>query len=101
MLSTNQKDEVANFDKYVISKTHKTINKSLDKYELKIYLDKDNRKIGVKSSLNYWKIFKYDDSGNKILEEDSDGNWEKRKYVNKKIIRYANSLGTYWEKKFN
>jgi hypothetical protein len=86
------------FKRYTTDSTHKIIIKDRGDYELKVHLDKHNRKIAIYSSLNYWKIFQYNDEGKKIYEHDSDGNWEKRKYRNNKIVQYTNSSGTHWVK---
>lgn len=72
--------------------------KELDKTNKKIYLDSNDRKIGIKGLFNYWKLFQYDSSGNKTYVHDSDGNWEKRKYRDGVIIQFSNSSGTYWTK---
>ena len=87
------------FYQHTTPKTHRIITKDRGDYNLKVYIDDQDRKIGIRSSLNYWKIFQYDRTGNKVYEMDSDGNWEKRKYcANNKIIQYSNSSGTHWVK---
>jgi len=47
---------------------------------------------------NYWKKFEYDDQGNEIYSEDSDGFWYKTEYnTNSNIIYYERSDG-FWKK---
>lgn len=87
------------FDEHTTENVHQITQKDCGTYKLNTYTDENGRKIAIRSSLNFWKIFKYDKQGNKIYEFDSDGNWEKRKYIKNKITQYSNSLGTHWVKK--
>lgn len=86
------------FHELTVNNVQRTITKNRGYYDLTIYFDNQNRKIGMRSSLNFWKVYQYDDDGNKILEQDSDGNWEKRKYDGTSILQYTNSSGTHWVK---
>lgn len=86
------------FHELAVSNTQRTITKNRGQYDLTIYLDNQDRRVGIRSSLNFWKVFQYDDDGNKIFEQDSDGNWEKRKYDSGTILQYTNSSGTHWVK---
>lgn len=68
-------------------------------YKVRIYKDHQGRTIGIHSTMDYWKVFQYDDAGNKIYERDSDGNWEKRRYDKRSnILQFSNSSGTFWHK---
>lgn len=63
------------------------------------FLDKAGRTIGVSGNHGYWRLFKYDEYGNRVYTMNSEGDWEKRKYLNGSIIQFTNSLGTHWVKK--
>ena len=83
------------FNKYV----QDNYVKELKKDDKKVFLDLYDRKIGILNMVfNYWKVFKYDSNGNQVFVQDSEGNWEKRKYKDGNIIQFSNSSGTHWVK---
>ena len=62
-----------------------------------IFNEKGNQ-IYLEYSDGTWEKWKYDENGNWIYNENSDGYWEKTEYnENGKLIYYENSNG-YWRK---
>lgn len=90
----NQYPTIDVFNEYV-KDVH---TKELDVETKKIYIDSKKRVVGLKSKFNYWKIYEYDINDKLTFMQDSDGNWEKRKYMNKQLIQFSSSNGTYWSK---
>lgn len=83
------------FNEYVQDKYVKELNTE----SKKIFLDSNDRKIGIVNlKFYYWKVYKYDNQGNQTYVQDSEDNWEKRRYRNGKIIQFSNSSGTHWVK---
>ena len=63
-----------------------------------VYDEKGNE-IYCEDSNGYWIKSEYDENDNAIYQEDSKGYWSKRKYNEKgNVIYHENSKG-YWEKR--
>ena len=83
---------------YILENSDNKKTNKKENYVLTTHYNNKNKVIGLVSTTNYLKIIKYDENGFKIFEEDSDGNWEKRKYKNGSIIQFSTSSGTHWTK---
>lgn len=83
------------FTEYVQDKYVKELNTETKK----IFLDSNNREIGIINlKFRYWKVYQYDKQGNQTYVHDSENYWEKRKYLNGNIIQFSDSSGAHWVK---
>jgi hypothetical protein len=94
MLQTIKDKTYETFKEYIKRFSDNEVEKDGTTY----YYDSEGRIIGVKGLYNYWKMVNY--TNNKVtFVIDSNDNWEKRKYINGKIVGYQDSLGSHWVKK--
>jgi hypothetical protein len=85
------------FKQYILENTHEIKSELKNNLNVETHYDVAGRRIFVKGPHNYWKVCKYNNQGNLIYSCDSEGNWQKFKYKEGKLINLSNSMGEYWE----